>query len=103
MKLKNKIILLFCLLLTFYSCNTTEPVDNKQISLSVEDVSCTEAWLKVSSSVTGSVIITKDENPAKTINLNKVDTICLHRLTFTRKKLHLPGKFNSKRKVNRNE
>ncbi len=43
-----KIIFSFIILILFnINCNTSEPVENKSLTLSLEDVSCTEAWLKL--------------------------------------------------------
>jgi hypothetical protein len=68
------IIFLFAFLLL--DCNTTEPPEIKNITLSVEDVSCTEAWLKVTSeSTSGEIIITGDETEVKRLNATFSDTI----------------------------
>ena len=47
MELIKKIISFGFVFLFSFSCNTTEPPNNQQIKLTVEDVSCTEAWLKL--------------------------------------------------------
>ena len=45
--MKRLLILLSIIFFINLSCNTAEPPDNRNISLSLEDVSCTEAWLKL--------------------------------------------------------
>lgn len=40
-------IVLFLLFTT--SCNTTEPPSNQTLILKIEDVSCTEAWIQLTS------------------------------------------------------
>jgi hypothetical protein len=44
-------LLVFLPIITFLSCNTTGPTAEKtSISLSIEDVSCTEAWVRIKTS-----------------------------------------------------
>lgn len=43
--MKQKMLLLFILLLLSLRCDTTEPPAKGSLSLTLEDVSCTEAWL----------------------------------------------------------
>ena len=31
----------------YFACNTTDPPGDEAIQLAIEDVSCTEAWIKV--------------------------------------------------------
>lgn len=60
------------------SCNTAEPPDNEQIKLIVEEVSCTEAWLKLISEKVNlpvDVIIKSDNNYVRNITLNSTDQI----------------------------
>ncbi len=63
------------------SCNKDNPVppgEQPQINLTLEDVSCTEAWLKLTTaniSLPANVEILKDDNPVKTISLTSADTI----------------------------
>ncbi len=47
MHLKINIIIIYLFCFFNFSCNTTDPPDNQIIKLTVEDVSCTEAWLKL--------------------------------------------------------
>ncbi len=65
--IKNNLLLLLSLFicLIFLQCNPTETqIDNQNISLSIEDVSCTEVWLKFSSKISGSdIIITNNDTP----------------------------------------
>ena len=39
--------LVISLSLLIKSCDTTDPPDNKTLSIKLEDVSCTEAWIKL--------------------------------------------------------
>ncbi|MCX6150627.1 MAG: hypothetical protein NTX22_08905 [Ignavibacteriales bacterium] len=73
---KNKImsILLLFLITAMLSCNTTEPDGTKTISLSIEDVSCTEAWLKISGAAGSSLILKRDDKEVKSFLLNTADT-----------------------------
>ncbi len=47
MSIKIKVIAICLFSFLNFSCNTTDPPDNQIIKLTVEDVSCTEAWLKL--------------------------------------------------------
>jgi hypothetical protein len=77
MKLKIISLIFSLTALLNFSCNTTEPpVNNHTINLTVEDVSCTEAWIKVSSNSCDEIIITKDDTPVAQIsNLCSKDTL----------------------------
>ena len=69
--------------LILLSCKKDNPVKPKEqpqaiINLSVEDVSCTEAWIKLSTSnisLPADVQIIKDSNLTRTISLTGADTI----------------------------
>jgi len=61
-----KLFLIAGLLLNSVSCNTTEPPSNAALQLTLEDVSCTEAWI--------SLTTTNIQLPA-TINLYKNNTL----------------------------
>jgi len=50
----------FLFFLFTLSCNTTDPPD-KELSLSFEDVSCTEAWIQVSGETGSEVILNRDD------------------------------------------
>jgi len=64
-----------------FSCKKGNPVppdQQPQISLSLEDVSCTEAWLKLTTSnisLPADVELLKDNIFIETINLSSADTI----------------------------
>ncbi len=62
---------------TQFSCDTTEPPEKNILSLSLEDVSCTEAWLKLSSTLHTPIALTlkQDEKSREIINLTSTDTI----------------------------
>jgi len=70
--------LLIIATLLIQSCNKpTEPA-KESISVTVEDVSCTEAWLRISDnnySGNVTVVVKRDDTDALTINLNNADTI----------------------------
>lgn len=64
------------------SCNTTEvpppPGQGRSITLSVEDVGVTEAWIRVTPSPTVSartVVLERDNQPIDTILISSVDTL----------------------------
>ena len=76
-------ILLFCILL-FSSCKEEEsnpippPEEQPQINLSLEDRSCTEAWIKLSTSslaLPSDVDLYRDSSLVETINLTSEDTV----------------------------
>lgn len=69
-------ITLFILL--FYSCNTTEPPSNQTLTLKLEDVTCTEAWIQLTTinlqlPATLNVII--NNNVAQVFNLSTQDSL----------------------------
>jgi len=70
--------LLIIATLLIQSCNKpTEPA-KESISVTVEDVSCTEAWLKISDTNANpniTVIVKRDNTDILTLNLNKADTV----------------------------
>ncbi|HSW53547.1 MAG TPA: hypothetical protein VLH59_00540 [Ignavibacteriaceae bacterium] len=64
------------------SCDTTDPPDNKSLALKLEDVSCTEAWIKLeTTNLQLPVAITiKQTNPtgdtkSQVVNLNTKDSL----------------------------
>jgi hypothetical protein len=77
---KNIIFFLFnlVLFLNFASCDTTEPpVDGNALALKLEDVSCTEAWLTLTTNLTlpTTVTLKQNNNTISTINLSSADTL----------------------------
>ena len=70
-----------CLLLILFGisrCNTTEPPpDEKAITLKLEDVSCTEAWITLNSNIKlpATIELKQNSQVVKTINLNKSDSL----------------------------
>ena len=61
--MKGKILIpIFLLSLYLISCNSTEPDNRRKLTLTIDDVSCTEVWLKLS---------TEGLPSASVINLNK--------------------------------
>jgi len=81
--MKTSALVFFTVLLTFglFSCTKDNPVppdQQPQISLSLEDFSCTEAWLKLTTSnisLPADVELLKDNILIETINLSSADTI----------------------------
>ncbi len=71
--------LIIILLYSFYSCNTTEPPPNdSSVTLKLEDVSCTEAWLQLSTTniqLPTAIDLIQNDNTRETINLATADTI----------------------------
>ena len=75
-----KIVILFLSIISLLlSCNTTEPpVNGTGITLKLEDVSCTEAWLKLTvsnSQLQITVLLLKDDSIIDDIILDKADTL----------------------------
>ena len=75
-----KLIFVIFVLYGFNSCSTTEPPpgNNGNASLYLEDVSCTEAWIKISiTNITlpVSAKLLKDDSLVQNINLTRADTI----------------------------
>ena len=75
----KKYLLLLGLLVVFnLNCNTTNPPDNKSLSLSLEDVSCTEAWFKLeikNTSLPVQVSLYTDDILKNTFNVSANDSI----------------------------
>jgi hypothetical protein len=78
------VIYYFFLILFFFpqlSCNTTEPPDPKPdpaLNLELEDVSCTEAWITLTTNnlqLPATLNLIKDNTITKTINLQTADTL----------------------------
>ena len=72
-------IVFFLLLLCTASCNTTEPPPDKTVlTLTLEDVSCTEAWVTLTTNnlqLPAILNLLKDNTITKTINLQTADTL----------------------------
>ena len=70
---------LFALLLFFVQCDTTEPPNNKQnINLELEDVSCTEAWITLTTTnlhLPTTVTLLQNGDTRNTINLTSNDSL----------------------------
>ena len=73
------IISVFLILILFSKCNITEPpINGKEITLKVEDVSCTEAWITLKTTtlqLPATVTLKQDNQTRSTINLIKADTL----------------------------
>jgi len=75
-------LLLILLILISISCNTTEPPSNTTLTLKLEDVSCTEAWITLTTAniQLPAAIMLKQTNQTggtktKIINLNTQDSL----------------------------
>jgi hypothetical protein len=76
--MKTKLILSFLfIILCITSCNSVEPPSGLSIELKLEDKSCTEIWLTLSTNLKRPVAIDlkQNNNVVKTINLIKADTL----------------------------
>jgi hypothetical protein len=77
--MKQTMHLIFILILISLRCDTTEPPPNKaSLTLTLEDVSCTEAWLKLTTTnlpLPTSVVLKQNDQTRVTINLTTSDTL----------------------------
>ncbi len=77
--LLSSLILLSTLLIS--SCKKDNPIppeDQPQVSLSLEDASCTEAWIKLTTAninLPTEVILKQDDNISQTLRLSSADTL----------------------------
>jgi hypothetical protein len=72
-------LIFFLLLLCTVSCNTVDPPPDKTVlTLTLEDVSCTEAWITLTANnlqLPATLNLIKDNSTTKTINLQTADTL----------------------------
>lgn len=77
--MKNLILTVFIVIAVLScSCESTEPIDLRQLSIRVEDVSCTEAWITINSSnidLPTNLNLTANTNLKKQLTLTTQDTI----------------------------
>jgi len=76
LKKVSTIFLLF--LICTASCNTVDPPDKTVLTLILEDVSCTEAWITLTANnlqLPATINLLKDNSITKTINLQTADTL----------------------------
>jgi hypothetical protein len=69
---------LFALLLLFVQCDTTEPPINSTITLKLEDVSCAEAWITLTTrnlQLPTTLDLKQNNQTISTINVTKQDTL----------------------------
>ena len=62
-------------------CNTTEPPDYPEPVLKLEDVSCTEAWITLTTNnlqLPTTITLKQNEETIETINLSTTDSTVLH-------------------------
>ena len=73
------LLLVLLLLLCTASCNTVDPPPDKTVlTLTLEDVSCTEAWITLTTNnlqLPATLNLLKDNTITKTINLQTADTL----------------------------
>lgn len=83
-KIKNtiknlcNIFLILISTLLLKSCNTTEPPGNQTLTLKLEDVSCTEAWIQLTTNnlqLPTTINILKNNTVAQTFSLSTQDTL----------------------------
>lgn len=68
----------FVILLCFISCDTNEPPLNSTITLKLEDISCTEAWIELNTTniqLPTTATLKQNNQTNSTINLVKADTL----------------------------
>jgi len=78
MKHLQKIFLVLITASLFNACNTTEPPSNQTLTLKLEDVSCTEAWIQLTTNnlqLPTTINILKNNTVAQTFSLSKSDTL----------------------------
>ena len=79
MILKPTLNIVLLLILLFVHCDTTEPPESKaSLSLTLEDVSCTEAWITLKSTnlqIPNSITIKQNNQIRMTINSATADTL----------------------------
>jgi len=68
-------ILFIIFVLAFIGCNSNEPEENSKLNLSVEDVSCTEVWLKISDAKGSLITLKRDGKEILQFKLAGNDTI----------------------------
>ena len=77
-KIKIFYALAFIFLLTFVSCDTTEVPTIENLQLKLEDFSCTEAWITLTTAnlqLPTTVTLKQNDQVYSTINLVKTDTL----------------------------
>ncbi|HMN50022.1 MAG TPA: glucosyl transferase [Ignavibacteriaceae bacterium] len=72
------LVLLPLLISLLISCNTTEPPGNQTLTIKLEDVSCTEAWIQLTTNnlqLPTTINILKNNTVAQTFSLSTQDTL----------------------------
>ena len=74
-----KIVLATTLIILLNACNTTEPpVEKEELFLKLEDASCTEAWITLTTTnlkLPTTILLEQNSQTRLTINLDKSDTL----------------------------
>jgi hypothetical protein len=78
-KVKSLHLYFILIALALLNCNTTEPpINEKEITLKLEDVSCTEGWISLTTTnlkFPTTVTLKQDNQTRITINLIKADSL----------------------------
>jgi hypothetical protein len=78
MKLLLKLLALISVTLWILSCDSNEPPTNSNLSLTLEDVSCTEAWLQLTTNniqIPNNISLLVNGTVKKTFTLNTQDSL----------------------------
>ena len=77
--MNTKIILSFLLIIfSITACNTTEPPEGQSLNLKLEDVSCTEAWITLTTTnlqLPTTLLLKQDGETREAINVETEDTL----------------------------
>jgi hypothetical protein len=73
-------LLLIALSIILYSCNTTEPDGKAGLNISLEDISCTEAWIRLTTSgldksAAIKIFVNDEQKKQLSINTTGIDTV----------------------------
>ncbi len=78
MKIILNVLLAITIVMLLSSCNTTEPPSNQTLTLKLEDVSCTEAWIQLTTTnlqLPAAVNVLKNNSVTQTFRLSTQDTL----------------------------
>ncbi|MBL1212731.1 MAG: glucosyl transferase [Ignavibacteriae bacterium] len=78
--MKNLLPTLFVIIITIISCNPSEPENDRELTLKVEDVSCTEAWLNIQTnniSLPAQINVTANSQPVNQHTLTTSDSLII--------------------------
>lgn len=78
MKNSKNVLNIFVLVLGLVSCNTTDPKLDQGLVLKLQDVSCTEAWLHLTTNniqLPATINVLKNNSVSQILNINNNDTL----------------------------